>query len=205
MLSGKLGSDEIEVIKNKYAGKRIDAMSDPELLPATIECLKRIHIITGWNLPDDSSYIKLLSEEFLNKLKESFSMLNFSEITFAFRKNVGIKDWGKNMNLDLICNVLALFCDERLKVSMEEERILIQKDAVQKIYTDAEILDQRRGHIEEAYQAMRKKKYPILHVYFKEVLFNDGFLESETDEDINLFFVYSLNSGRENIYLKQSS
>ena len=74
-------------------------MNDAELLTKVAECLSRIHIITGWNLPDDRNYTKGLTEEFILKLKEDFFMLNFSEILYAFRKNgLGIKDWGKNMN-----------------------------------------------------------------------------------------------------------
>lgn len=203
-LSEKLSKDDIQVIEKKYAEKQIEQMDDTELLTKVAECLLRIHIITGWNLPDDKNYIQALTEEFMLKLKEDFFMMNFIEVVYAFRKNgLGIKDWGKNMNLDLVCNVLGVYCEERTRLSMEEESLALKKNPpVQKIYTDEEILNQRRGHIEIAYQAMRSGNYPILHIYFPEVLHMDGLIPRSTDEAMNEFFVDALGKGIENIYIQ---
>lgn len=195
----------MQVIQHKYAGKRIGEMQDTELLTKVAECLLRIHIITGWNLPDDKVYVQTLTEELLIKLKDSFYMLNFSEIVFAFRKNgLGIKDWGKNMNLDLICNVLGVYCEDRLRLSLEEERIASIKEAVQVIYTDEQILNQRRGHIEAAFQCMKTGRIPVMHIYFPEVLHMDGLITRAVDEAMTEFFVKALSDGRQNIYVKEN-
>lgn len=197
-LSTKINDEfNLEVLKNKYAESKIENLSDVELLTKTAQCLLNIHVVTGWNLPDDKDYIKILTEQFLNKLKEDFHMLNFSEIYFAFRKAVGKKDWGKNINLELICSVLGAYCVDRSIVSFEEEKINSMPETM-KIYTDEEILNERRGEIEFAFQAMKRGKLPLIHIYFEKVLKEDGlFIEGE---NVSEFFVRKLNNQSENIY-----
>lgn len=175
-------------------------MVDAELLGRTAECLLNIHIITGWVLPDDGNYIKILTEQLFLKLKEDFFMLNFSEISYAFRRSVGKKDWGKNMNLELVCSVLGEYSIDRIKISDEEEKINLWPKE-QKVYSDEEILNQRRAEIETAFQAMRKGNYPLLHSYFKKVLVEDELMPEE--ETIGEFFVRRINSPIEKIYEKE--
>lgn len=172
-------------------------MTGPELTSKAAQCLLRVHVITGWNLPDDQNYIQLLTEEFCKKLQEDFETFNFCEIVYAFRKSVGIKDWGKNMNLELVCQVLSSYSLEHSRVSLEEEKLI---QPVQKIYSDEEILNERRSHIELAFQAMRKGKLPILHDYFIEVLTGDSYLNPE--ETIQEFFVRKLGT-TESLYKKE--
>ena len=189
------------MIELKYSDTPISMMADVELRIRLLKVLKRIHVITGWNLPQDQEYTALLLDELHAKLKESFDMLNLREIVAAFRENgIGVKDWGKNMNLDLVCNVLGVYCEKRARVSMEEERL--QNPPEQKIYTEDQILNERRGHIEMAFQAMKRGHLPVLHEYFPEVLHHDGFIEEATEELMNELFVQALNRGLENIYQK---
>ncbi len=173
-------------------------MNDAELLAKTAECLLNIHVITGWVLPDDKNYIKVLTEQLCLKLKEDFYMLNFTEIKFAFRKAAGKKDWGKNMNLELVSSVLGEYCLNRSLVSFEEEKVVTVPE--QKLYSDEEITNQRREEIEKAFQSMKKGYYPIVHIYFKEVLLNDELIGEK--ETIGEFFVRKLNSNTENIYVR---
>ena len=201
-LKGKLDSSDLKMIELKYSDTPISLMADAELRTKLLKVLKRIHVITGWNLPADQEYTGLLLDELHAKLKESFDMLNLREIVAAFRENgIGVKYWGKNMNLDLVCNILGVYCEKRARVSMEEERL--QNPPEQKIYTEDQILNERRGHIEIAFRAMRRGHLPIMHEYFPEVLHHDGFIEEPTEELMNELFVLALNTGRENIYEKQ--
>ena len=195
-----MDKEHLDVLRFKYTETIIEKMEDPELLSKTAECLLHIHVITGWTLPDDKNYIKVLTEQLCLKLKEDFYMLNFTEIKYAFRKSVGKKDWGKNMNLELICMVLGEYCSDRLMISREEEK-LVTAPAEQKIYTDEEILNDRREEIEKAFQAMRKGYCPILHSYFWQVLYDDDLLKNNI-ETVGEFFVRKLNSNTENIYVK---
>lgn len=192
------------MVELKYSGKQISLMTDAEIRTGVTEAIKRIHVITGWNIPDDAFYMKILAEELHAKLKESFDMLNFREIVAAFRTNgIGVKDWGKNMNLDLVCNVLWVYCDQRARVSLEEERIIIQEQAEQKIYTEEQITNERRGHIEASYQCMRCGRVPVMHIYFPEVLYMDGLIPEATEESMTGMFVKYLGEGKENIYVKE--
>lgn len=200
-LSTKLQKEELELISKKYEAPQIRNLQDAEILANTAICLKRIHIITGWNLPDDIEYIKSLTDELYLKLKESFEMLNFPEITAAFRKNgIGVKDWGKNMNLDLICTVLAGYCDERRNASFAEERANDKPKEV--ILTDEDLLNISRRDIEIAYQQMRNGRVPVMLDSFAETMILDGFIEKPEERD--LFFTYCLGQGRLNIYKKES-
>ncbi|MEP7111364.1 MAG: hypothetical protein ABI760_25435 [Ferruginibacter sp.] len=160
--------------------------------------LLKIHVITGWVIPA-SKLINILVDQFEKKLVEDYGMLNTEEIEYAFRKGgTMIKDWGKEMNLNLIDQVLSPYVDNRLQASANEE-IRKSRPTVQKIYSDEEILNQRRGDIEQAFQAIKKGYYPIHHCYFEEVLSRDGLLkEGETIAD---FFVRKLNSNAGNIYI----
>jgi len=194
-----MDNEYLEVLKNKYAERTIRNLNDAELLADTAKCLLNIHVITGWSLPDDKDYIKVLTEQLCLKLKEDFYMLNFSEINFAFRKAVGKQDWGKCMNLELVSSVLGAYCYERSKISFEEEKVITVPE--QKLYSDEEILNQRREEIEKAFQAMKKGYYPLLHSYFWQVLYDDDLLKNNI-ETIGEFFVRKLNSNTENIYVR---
>jgi hypothetical protein len=82
------------MIELKYSDTPISLMADAELRTKLLKVLKRIHVITGWNLPADQEYTGLLLDELHAKLKESFDMLNLREIVAAFRENgIGVKDW----------------------------------------------------------------------------------------------------------------
>lgn len=191
------------VIEKKYAERRIVDMSDAEILTNIAGSLKRIHVITGWNLPDDVEYMKILTEEFHKKLKEDFYMMNFSEIVYAFRKNgLGVKDWGKNTNLDLICNVLTQYCEERTKISAEEERIILQPKEM-KINSDEQLDNFYRQWTEEFYQRIRSGRIENVPAYCQEILIKDGLMKE--GESVAAFFVKSLNENRQNIYLKDAT
>ncbi len=101
---------------------------------------------------------------------ENFSCLYFSNIMNAYR------DWAK-----------------------QEIKYVSRETPEQKVYTDEEILNQRRGEIETFYQALRKGYLPILHIYFEEVLIKDNLLNE--GENVEQFFVRKLNSQAENIYI----
>lgn len=191
--------EEQKLIHLKYAAKQICQMNDQEINLWPKALLLKIHVITGWVMPENQ-FFNILVDQFQKKLIEDYGNLNTEEIEYAFRKSgTIIKDWGKEMNLNLIDQVLIPYLSERVEASANEEK---KKDPpVQKIYTDEEILNQRRGHIEMAYQAMRSGHLPILHIYFPEVLHMDGLIPRSTDEVMNEFFVESLGKGIENIYI----
>lgn len=104
---------------------RVEQMDDVQLRTEVVKCITRIHVITGWGLPGDTLYMGILTDELQAKLAESFPQLNFDQIAHAMRKyGVGKKDWGKNMNLELICDVLSMFSADASRVFADELKAL---------------------------------------------------------------------------------
>lgn len=150
-------------------------------------------------MPDDKEYIKILIEQFVLKLKESFSNLNFDEILAAFRKNgLGVKDWGKNMNLDLICTVLADYTNSRIEASLAEERM--KEKPVEISYTEEQLQDFKRQWAEEYYQRIRSGRLEAVPDYVRDIIVVDKYISKP--EQADSFFVKWLNSGKENLYVK---
>lgn len=88
--------------------------------------LAKINAITGWIVPDLT--LDILIDQFRKKLVESYGDCNPEEIEFAFR-NYGtvIKDWGKQMNLSLIDEVMIPYLSRRSEVSQHEEVLAMNK------------------------------------------------------------------------------
>lgn len=95
-------------------------MSTIEIKLAASKMLIKINIITGWNFPAEKEHMQILKDQFEKKLIESYGSVNMDEIEFAFR-NYPIKDWGKNMNLNLIDEVMEPYLVNRFEVSQLEE------------------------------------------------------------------------------------
>lgn len=195
--------EEAIAIEKKYAEPTIGQMNQPQVFTKAAEAVQRIHVITGWNVPDDKTYTKILIEELSLKLIEDFPNLNFTEVVYAFRKNgIGIKDWGKHMNLELICQVLAQYSEERKRISAEEERNATKP--VQRIYSEEEIRNEYRFGVEAFYQRCINGVRPPdeLPDYFKEILVHDGLIHPDSN-DLHAFFADWLNNGHSNIYVKE--
>lgn len=84
--------------------------------------LIKINAITGWTIPEETTDI--LVDQFRKKLTESYANCNPDEIEYAFRNyGTGVKDWGKQMNLSLIDEVMIPYLARRFELSrLEEEK-----------------------------------------------------------------------------------
>lgn len=83
--------------------------------------LLKIHAITGWVLPE-KTILTVFQDQFRKKLAESYSHCNPDEIEYAFRnEGTAIKDWGKQMNLSLIDEVMIPYLSRRFELSRLEE------------------------------------------------------------------------------------
>lgn len=166
-----------------------------------VDCITRIHVITGWSLPDDKNYIKILLQETAEKLKSDYPDINIKEFLFAFRKyGVSVNDWGKNFNINMVCTVLNNYLSDRRDISLEEERAAMKPE--QKIYTDAELDNIQRQDIEDFYQRCRKGIVPTTGIpsYFTPLLIKDGFM-AEGSDDPAAFFSDRLNKGVKQLYI----
>lgn len=171
---------ESKIIELKYASKNFGLMSPDELSIAVKKMLLKISVITGWILPE-REFMDILLEEFTLKILEDYFGVNLDEVAHAFRCNSGVKDWGKNLNINLFDEVMIPYINKRFELSKVEESVKTVPE--QKIYTDDQILNQRREEIELAFQAMKRGRMPIIHVYFHKVLQVDGLITEETIEE----------------------
>lgn len=135
----------------------------------------------------------------LNHVKEHYPNHTPAEIRLAFEMALDGK-----LNVDATCyeNFSCLYFSEIMNAYRKwakDEARQIKETPVQKIYTDEEILNQRRGELETAFQAMKKGNLVILHTYFSEVLIQDGLMSEE--EKIEDFLVRSLAT-TQNLYTK---
>jgi hypothetical protein len=198
-LPKELTPEDSQLIQKKYASPQIKNLTQPEILARTVEAVTRIHVITGWTIPNDENYMKLLIEEFHTALTDEFPDINFDEVIYAFRKNRTVKDWGKSMNLNLITDVLSGYLSERVQASEKEEHA---KKPPQIVYTEEQLDDFHREYVEAFYQRCRKGIKPPVELpdYYKTILVKDGLMTEEID--LHEFFVYWLGRGYEHIYKK---
>ena len=119
------------------------------------------------------------------------------EITAAFRKNgLGVKDWGKNMNLDLICSVLGAYSVDRSEASIIEERV--SSNPIQILYNDEQLENMQREWTEQFFQAIKSGVVLPIPDYAREILVKDGIVK--TAEDVEAFLIKKLGNSSKGIY-----
>jgi hypothetical protein len=120
---------------------RFSKMAPAEIFIEAQRLMLKIHVITGWVIPDDP-LMGILIDQFSKKMTEDYGNMNADEVELAFRKNSGHKDWGKSMNLALIDEVLSQYLAARVSISrMEEYANKSPQKAIADIpMTDAELL-----------------------------------------------------------------
>lgn len=97
-------------------------MAPAELVYQASTLLVKIHVITGWEIPQ-KELMDILIDQFTKKILESYPLINSDEIEYAFRnKPITIKEWGKAMNLSLIDEVIQPYIESRFEISKIEER-----------------------------------------------------------------------------------
>lgn len=110
----------------KYKAAPICRMSESELHLSANGLLFKIMIITGWKNYDDPTDRAVLNQQFILKLKESYPNVNTHEIEYAFR-NTLIKDFGKNINLLLLDEVMQPYLSQRAEASRLEEQAVTKE------------------------------------------------------------------------------
>lgn len=181
-------------------------MNAVDLLKNSKALLLRIHVITGWLIPE-KELMNILIDQFGKKILESYSNVNTEEMEHAFRiRDTSVKDWGKALNLSLIDEVMTPYLNDRYEVSKLEEQAKSKTDMKTlppAKMTDQEIVDtawdvwSTTGKIdyisENCYQVLVDKSLLVLsneqkhqlmsaaNVYLKELEENDRNYFSNTD------------------------
>lgn len=111
------------MIEVKYLSKQFGKMTNEEFDLWGDALLIKLHAITGWTIPE-KTIGKVLVDQFKKKLIESYPNCNTDEIEYAFRKNkTQVSNWGKNMNLSSIDEVMKPYLEERFDASRMEEHL----------------------------------------------------------------------------------
>jgi hypothetical protein len=110
----------MQVIQAKYKSKPFGLMTGLELSFASKGLLLRLHVITGWALPE-MEFQNILIDQLEKKISESYPNVNADEIEYAFRNCHHVQDYGKAMNLQLISEVIEPYLKKRHQLSEIEE------------------------------------------------------------------------------------
>ena len=114
---------EAQVLDLKYKAPRFNKLSETDLQVTARALLFKIHVVTGWVMSEDKTHREVLLDQFAKKLVESYSTINSEEFEYAMRTyGPEIKDWGKQMNLSLIDEVMAQYGAYRREISNREEQ-----------------------------------------------------------------------------------
>lgn len=195
-----LTDKENTILTTEYKSLPIGKLSDAEVSKWAKALLIKIHYITGWVLPPSDEGMRIIVDQFEMKLKESYDMVNSDEIEYAFRTyGILIKDWGKNMNLSMIHEVMRPYLDERMDASNAEEKIKNPPPIPPK-FDDEAYNDALRGNAEMWYQWILLGKIKYAPEGMKEILVKDNFLTKEAD--ISDFLVDWIGKGNKHLYTK---
>jgi len=111
------------VLEVKYQGKQFAVMPDEERWLVAKVLLLKIHAITGWTLPV-SEMMTIFIDQMQKKMQESYRNVTAEEIEYAFRnRGLDIKDWGKELNLTMIDEIMLPYLTTRSELSKFEEHL----------------------------------------------------------------------------------
>lgn len=165
-----LGQEERTLIERKYSAPNFKMMSAADLNTSALGLLFKISVITGWRLPEDAHAAEVLEQQFSLKMIESYPMCNSNEVEYAFRNNTSVKDWGKDMNLSLIDEVMKPYLSERMQASNAEMYVQKPKELLGVEMSNEEIIQDAK----DIYYATGNFQYISYKVYDR--LYNMGLL-----------------------------
>lgn len=115
-----LTPEENSILAVKYAGLPIAKLAPLEMVAMPKALLLKIATITGWVIPE-GVFWEMLVDQFRQLLTEKYSLCNPAEIEYAFRMlGTTVKDWGKNIHLALIDEVMIPYMNRRAEISKQE-------------------------------------------------------------------------------------
>lgn len=116
-----LTDQENSLVALKRMATPFGKMKPEELLTMGKIVLVKISVITGWQTPEDDLQT-ILVDQFTKKIRESYPIVNLEEVEYAFRTyGVNVQDWGKQMNLSLIDQVMTPYMNSRKHIDQMEE------------------------------------------------------------------------------------
>jgi hypothetical protein len=188
----------VAILAKYNEGEWLTKLPDVQRFNEIRKLLLKISVITGWQLPQKEVFDILIDQ--LDKFFfENFPYFNAPEIEFAFRRyGTQIKDFGREVNLGLFSEVLNTYKSDRRTVLIEAVN-KAENAFKPHIYSEDEIINERRGDIEHFYQELRRGNMKVRYYpYFADVLKNDGFdIDPENPQE---FFDNCLKNQKPNLY-----
>lgn len=147
--------------------------------------LVKIHTVTGWVIPT-GNMLTIIIDQFKKKLVEVYGSCNPDEIDYAFRTfGTGVKDWGKQMNLSLIAEVMSEYLTRRIDVSKHEESIATREKAMKPVDRQEDLSDVAMEQwLEDIEKRVKAKEIQIdfMPMMIFEWLKSKGILSDEDDK-----------------------
>lgn len=157
--------------------KTIIECSYEEITSTLVTILAKLGI-RAHNLPVKEDEELLVSHILRNYSKKTLSELHLA-FELAITGKLQLKD-GESVNCyeNFTCVYLSSIMNAYRVWSVAANKYIEMGAPAepQKIYTEVEIINQRRGEIEAAFQLMKKGKLPITPEYFHEVLVADKYM-----------------------------
>jgi hypothetical protein len=174
-----MASTELAVIENKFKAPPIASLDQFTQITAVRALVLKITVITGWAVPH-SDMMTILVDQFLKLILERYKWINAVEIEFAFRNHgTKIKDWGKEMNLSLITEVLDSYVTSTSEI-VEYAHKTAPIASESHIWTDEDFDNDFRAKIQNYLGFRWEGKDQALWLdHWAEVLVKDGFIKNQ--------------------------
>lgn len=110
------------LVRKHTGGAPFGSMDDTRLALEVKALIIRIHVVTGWIIPEEELGIVLM-DQLAKVLRENYGNANRGEIEAAFRQNSAqVQNWGRSFNLGLLQQVLEPYFTRRQTLSLLEEQ-----------------------------------------------------------------------------------
>lgn len=186
-LNRKLEPKEVVILRLKHAAVPFGRMNEKDLDNWVDALMLKAAAIAGWIIPEDDNALNILTDQFKKKLKESYATVNNEEFEYAFREYAGeVKDWGRNMNLGIIDQIIGKYLSSRAPISRIEEQTVLGDALVKFLDTKKEDMsDEAMGQwFDETVRAVRanEKTVHFMPVMLYEWLDGKGLIQKTNAE-----------------------
>lgn len=166
----QINREEKQMFALKYKSTPFGLLSDLDRMDQSDALLVKINTITGWVIPS-GHLTDVLVDQFNKKFFESYPTVNPDEVEYAFRSaGTTVKDWGREMNLSLIDQVMIPYMEKRFEVSKIEDQ---EKTKLMLNSTATETTDEDMIYLwESTAQLVMKAGYPVDLVPSKPSLYD---------------------------------
>lgn len=124
-----LSSQDQTILAVKYIQAPISRLDLLQAVGIIQGLIKRIKVIAGWNIPELKEDLEILYAELYQHFCENWPTVNAEEVAFAFRKyGSEVNNWGKDINLVLLDQIIGKYMAERREIGIIEERQSVQED-----------------------------------------------------------------------------